>query len=131
MAEHRNPYKGRPPRPWIRIVLLADGGETLQLDAFADTGNPCALIVSSQAMDRFNLGLTPGMDTNFGRLEGGWLRVQIPELRFDEDVLAYAGDAIIQAAQASPQDFTALAGLPLLSLMEYGGNNESFWLRNA
>jgi hypothetical protein len=129
MLEQRNYYKGRPLRPWIRVALLADNGETLSIDAFADTGNPCALIVSTEVMERFNLGLTPGMNTNFGRLEGGWLRVQIPELQFDNNIQAYAGDAVIEAARASHDDFSALAGLPLLRIIEYGGDSESFWLR--
>ena len=98
----------------------------------ADTGNPCAVIIDLVSMREFNLGVTPGMETNFGALNGGWLRVQIPELGFDEDVLAYASDAVVHAAKASHRDFDGLAGLPLLQLMEeFGGNSDSFWIRTV
>ncbi|MCI0358407.1 MAG: hypothetical protein L0211_07990 [Planctomycetaceae bacterium] len=70
------------------------------------------------------------MSTNFGALDGGWLRVQIPELAFDATILAYGSDAVLQAAQASHSDFAGLAGLPLLRMLEYGGDRDSFWLRS-
>jgi hypothetical protein len=129
MREQRNLYKGEPLRPWLQLVLVAADGATHELEALADTGNPCALVVGAKVMEQFNLGLTPGMSTNFGRLEGGWLRVQIPEVDFDSDVLAYGSEAVVEAVQESDHDFGALAGLPLLKLMEYGGDGESFWVR--
>lgn len=129
MPEQRNAYKGVPPRPWLRLILIAADGATSTVEALADTGNPCELIVSSQLLRRFNQGLTPGMSTNFGQLEGGWLRVQIPELNFEETVLAYGGDSVLQAVQASHLDFVGLAGLPLLQRFEFGGNASSFWIR--
>jgi hypothetical protein len=57
--------------------------------------------------------------------------VQLPELAFDEDVLAYGSDSVVEAAQASDAQFGGLAGLPLLRLMEYGGDHEHFWVRPA
>jgi hypothetical protein len=132
MREQRNGYKGSPSRPWVRVTLVAADGSTRQCELLADTGNPCALIIDSATMLEFNLGLTTGMETNFGVLHGGWLRVQVPQLGFDEDVLAYASDVVVQAAKASHADFDGLAGLPLLQLMEeFGGNRESFWIRAA
>lgn len=130
MPEQRNLYKGSPLRPWVRLVLVAADGTTREIEALADTGNPCALIVGQAVLRQFNLGLTPGMSTNFGPMDGGWLRVQIPNLPLDEDVLAYGSDAVLQAVQASHIDFAALAGLPLLSMLEYGGNRDSFWMRS-
>jgi hypothetical protein len=35
------------------------------------------------------------------------------------------------AAEASSPDFGGLVGLPLLRLMEYGGDADWFWLRPA
>ncbi len=134
LLEQRNPYLGSPLRPWVRVTLIAadaDGdGETRPCDLLADTGNPCAVIIGTQTMDTFNLGVTPGMQTNFGDLAGGWLRVQIPELRIDEDILVYASDAVVESAKASHWEFDGLAGLPLLQRMyEYDGDPDSFWIR--
>lgn len=128
MSEQRNRYKGSPPRPWFRLVLVAADGTTREIEALADTGNPCALIVSTQTIGECNVGLAPGMSTNFGRLVGGWLRVRVPELSFDETILAYGSDEVVEATQASDGDLQALAGLPLLRLLEYGGDCDSFWL---
>jgi hypothetical protein len=129
MSEQRNPYKGTPARPWIRLVLVGADGQKHVLQALADTGNPCALVVSSAVLDAFNLGRIPGMDTNFGHFDGGWLRVQVPEIGFDEDILAYSCEEVAEAVRASHEDFGGLAGLPLLKSVEYGGNRDSFWLR--
>jgi hypothetical protein len=129
MSEQRNPYMGSPARPRLRLVLVAADGTQRQVEALADTGNPCALIVGQEVMDQFNQGLVPGMSTNFGRLAGGWLRVQIPEVEFDANLIAYASDAVAQAAAESHPSFQALAGLPLLRMMEYGGNGDGFWVR--
>ncbi len=115
----------------MRLLLVAADGTTKELEALADTGNPCALIVGTQVMREFNLGLAPRMSTNFGPLDGGWLRVQIPEIGFDADLLAYGSDGVIQAVQDSHLDFLGLAGLSLLKLLEYGGNRDSFWVRAA
>jgi hypothetical protein len=97
----------------------------------ADTGNPCALIEAKDILGHFNLGLVPGMNTNFGPLEGGWMRVRAPAVGFDEDLIAYGSDAVAEAAAASHSDLEALAGLPLLRKFEYGGDAEFFWLRGA
>jgi hypothetical protein len=129
MAEQRNLYKGSPLRPWIRLDLVAADGTTREIEVLADTGNPCALIVGTLVMRQFNLGMAPGMSSNFGPLDGGWLRTQMPEIGFDENVLAYSSDAVVQAAQASHADFSGLAGLPLLKMLQYGGDRDSFWIR--
>lgn len=129
MPEQRNAYKGSPLRPWFTLAVVAADGSTKSIEVLADTGNPCALIVSPQLLDEFNSGLAPGTETNFGPLAGGWLRLQIPEVDFEEDVLCYASDAVVEAVQASHENLTGLAGLPLLKMMEYGGDNNHFWIR--
>jgi len=129
MREQRNPYKGSPLRPWVRLVLVAADGASQAMDVLADTGNPCALIVSPALLKQFNIGLAPGMSTNFGPLEGAWLRVQIPEIQWEQTILAYGSTAVWQATQDSHVDFQGLAVLPLLQCLEYGGDAASFWVR--
>lgn len=131
MPEQRNSYKGSPLRPAVRLVLNAADGTTREVEALADTGNPCALIIGQALLSQFNLGIAPGMNTNFGAMDGAWLRVQIPGLEFDETVLGYGSDAVFHAAQASHSDFVGLVGLPLLRMLEYGGNNTEFWVRST
>jgi hypothetical protein len=69
--------------------------------------------------------------SNFGALEAGWLQVVIPDIGFDQKVLGYGSDAVISAAKASSPDFEGLVGLPLLRLMQYGGDGDAFWIGAA
>jgi hypothetical protein len=46
-------------------------------------------------------------------------------------VRSYASDGVATATKVSSPDFEGLAGLPLLRLVEYGGNANWFWLRAA
>jgi hypothetical protein len=127
--EQRNPYKGRPERPWIRLRLAAPSGVTTEMDLLADTGNPCALIISQHDMRGLKAGDGPDVSTNFGLLQGGWLQLAMPELGLIQPVLGYASDAVVAAAKADHADFAGLAGLPLLRLTQYGGNIDCFWIR--
>lgn len=128
-AGQRNPYKGTPPRPWVRVRLIAIDGSIVELDVLADTGNPCALIVGEGLMAAFNHGDLPGLHTNFGALTGGLLWVSMPEVGINEMIEGFAGDAAVASAQESSPDFMGLAGLPLLRLAEYGGDANWFWFR--
>lgn len=122
-------YKGTPPRPWIRLDLITPDGETRVVEAVADTGNPLPLIVSSALMfDCCHLG-GPGTETNFGRLDGGFLRVRIPETGVDAMIFGYASDQVTDAIQDSSPNFEGLVGLPLLRRLEFGGNADHFWVR--
>jgi hypothetical protein len=123
MAEQRNPYKGSPPRPWVRLDLVSPNGHSLELRLLADTGNPFALIVGADTLLKFNFGFAPSLKTNFGTLDGGWLQVLVSSLGFNERVLGYGSDAVMQAAQSSHPDFDGLVGLPLLRMLEYGGDS--------
>jgi hypothetical protein len=60
---------------------------------------------------------------------GGWLHVDIPEVRLNQDIVGYGNDAVVSAAKASSPDFGGLADLPLLRMMEYGGDADWFWIR--
>lgn len=130
-VEQRNPYKGSPARPWIRIRAQGLRGTFHDWELLADTGNPCALIISraSMALVKQRDGLD--VNSNFGVLEGGWLHVSVPEVGLDADVLGYSSDLVVTAAQASNCDFEGLVGLPFLRLVEYGGNANAFWVRAA
>jgi hypothetical protein len=73
----------------------------------------------------------PDMNSNFGLLQGGWLHIHMPELGLDQDLIGYASDAVVAAAKASCPDFEGLVGLPVLQLVEYGGDATGFWLRSV
>ena len=127
--EQRNPYKGSPSRPWVRLRLIAHDGSTHEVELLADTGNPCAIIISQALMARLRQRAAPDRQSNFGLLQGGWLRLTMPELGVDQDIEGFASDAVVTAAKASSPDFEGLAGLPFLRLLEYGGDADWFWLR--
>jgi hypothetical protein len=40
--------------------------------------------------------------------------------------VGYANDKVVEVVQRSDSGFAGLVGLPLLRLMEYGGNAETF-----
>ena len=127
--EQRNTYKGNPERPWITVRLTAPDGSIAELELLADTGNPCAIVISQQHMLPLKAADAPDVSTNFGVLQGGWLQLAMPELGLAQPVLGYASDAVAAAANADHTDLQGLAGLPLLRLVEYGGDAGSFWLR--
>lgn len=127
--EQRNPYKGKPQRPWIRLRLEARDGSLEELELLADTGNPCALVIASPTMARLKSGDVPDIQSNFGLLQGGWLQLAMPELGLTQPVRGYASDLVVTTTKASHVDFEGLAGLPLLRLLEYGGDAKEFWVR--
>jgi hypothetical protein len=128
-TEQRNPYKGSPPRPWVRLRLLEKDGTAHEFEVLADTGNPFAIVISQAAMANLKLKTALDVETNFGTLNGFWVHLHMPELGLDTDLIGYASDAVASSTQASSPDFRGLAGLPLLRLLEYGGDANSFWLR--
>jgi hypothetical protein len=130
-SEQRNPYKGSPPRPWVRLRLAAPDGTPHEVELLADTGNPCGIIISQAAMANVKLQAAPDINSNFGLLEGGWVHLTMPELGLDQDLVDYACDAVVSAAKVSSPDFEGLAGLPFLRLLEYGGDADWFWIRGV
>lgn len=127
--EQRNPYKGSPQRPWIRIRLREMGGVEHEVQLLADTGNPCAIILGMDLLEKLKILEEGTFNSNFGVLVRAWINVHTPELGLDLDVPAYGSDNVLAVAKASSPDFEGLAGLPLLRLMEYGGDADSFWVR--
>jgi hypothetical protein len=130
-TEQRNFYKGSPERPWIRLRLNAPNGSAHELELLADTGNPCSLIISRSNMAALKLKGAANLKTNFGQLFGGWLELAMPELGLTQTIRAYASDKVVTAVKNSSPDFQGLAGLPLLRLLEYGGDANAFWIRKA
>ncbi len=127
--EQRNAYKGTPERPWIRLQLVAPGGMGQELELVADTGNPFAVVIDSATMSRFLHRGGPMVNTNFGTMHGGWIRVLIPVVGIDTSLLGYASDAAVSAVKGNSTSFGGLVGLPLLRRMTYGGDVDSFWIR--
>lgn len=129
VREQRNAYKGLPLRACVRLHLVAKGGAAHELEFLADTGNPFSVIIGAGRMRQFKRRKGPAVNTNFGMLTGGWVQVTIPELGFERRILAYASDQVVTTAKASCSDFEGLVGLPLLRMVEYGGDADWFWLR--
>jgi len=130
-AEQRNRYKGNPERAWIRLRFVANDGSSTELELLTDTGSPCSVIVSRDNLQRLQTLEGAGMATNFGPLPGGWLQLAMPELGLDQLILGYASDSLVAAVQMDHPDFQGVAGLPLLRLVEYGGDADCLWLRSS
>ena len=130
-GEQKNPYQGFPERPWIRVRLATRDGTFLELPLLADTGNPCALIISDAHMDLVRISGSPSMSTNFGILRGGLVRLAMPAIGLSQKVLGYASEAVCKIAKSSHADFEGLAGLPLLRMVRYGGDADYFWIKKA
>lgn len=113
--EQRNAYQGVPARPVVHVGLRTRDGGTRILELLADTGNPCAIVVSKIAMAELSLLSSPDVNSNFGVLEGGWLRVYMPELNLDREIIGYASDAVANATKKSDPAFQGLAELPFLA----------------
>lgn len=127
--ERRHIYKGEPPRAWLRLQLISANDRIHELDFLVDTGNPCVLIINMETMHSLQWRESNSAESNFGSLEGGWLRVAIPELAFDAKTLGYANDSIVNVVKRSDPDFAGLVGLPFLRMVEYGGDSGWFWIR--
>ena len=83
--EQRNPYKGNPPHAWVRVRFeKADGTGSVEKELGVDTGDPGEARISSANMRKLKLADGPNRQTNFGRAEGGWVCITMPELGFDK-----------------------------------------------
>ena len=94
-----------------------------------DTGSPCAVSLGHADPALLLRAVAAGTDSNFGHLTGGWLELAMPELGLTNQVMGFGSDHVLQAVQADSPDFAGLVGLPLLRLVEYGGDRVAFWLR--
>ena len=124
-----NPYKGEPPRAWVRLCFIGIDGSPNELDLVADTGSPFPVVVSTALMRKLKHHDTNTVQTNFGLLEGAWVHVQAPELELDDLIEGHASDKVVESVSANHPDFAGLVGLPLLRMLDYGGNANEFWIR--
>ncbi len=131
LLEQRNPYKGSSSKAWVRVRLVGPSLDTHDLDLLADTGSPFSIIISDRIMQMVGTRLAVTVPTNFGPLRGGWLRVTIPDVGFDQQLLCYASDAVVASSKQSSSDFEGLLGLPVLRMHIYGGDATAFWILSA
>jgi hypothetical protein len=122
----RNPYKGTTPRCWIRLRFAAGDGSLHERELLADTGSPCAVILGKTDLMLLQRASAAGANTNFGFLTGGWLELDMPELGLSSQIHSYGSETVLQTVQSDSPDFAGLAGLPLLRMLEYGGDKDSF-----
>lgn len=127
--EQRTIYRGAPARAWLRLQLIAANGRGHELEFLVDTGNPCGIILDTQTMQSLKWRESASVDSNFGTLNAGWLRVVIPGIPFDAKMLGYANDSVVNVVRRSDHHFAGLVGLPLLRMVEYGGDAGWFWIR--
>lgn len=127
----QNPYKGTSPRCWIRLRFAAADGSIHERELIADTGSPCAVILGQSDLALLLRSAAAGMNSNFGRLSGAWLELAVPELGLTTLVVGYGSDQVLQAVQRDSPDFAGVVGLPLLRMVEYGGDTASFWVQEA
>jgi len=124
-----NRYKGSTPRCWVRLRFAAADGTLHERELLADTGSPCAVILGQADFTLLLRASAAAINTNFGHLIGGWLQMSMPELALNNPIRGYGSDPVLQAVQRDSPDFAGLVGLPLLRMVEYGGDATGFWVR--
>jgi hypothetical protein len=62
--------------------------------------------------------------TNFGQLDGGWMRLSMPELGLTQQVLGFASDAVMQAARKSHSEFDGLVGFAAFASRRIWGRQQ-------
>jgi hypothetical protein len=129
MGEQRNSYKGAPIRPWLRLSFLGRDGTTHSVELLADTGSPSGVILSPELFDQLVVCFTRAVNTNFGPMQGGWVRLYSRDLGLVEFVEGFRSEQAAQTAARSHPDFAGMVGLSVLRLAEYGGDSNSFWIR--
>jgi hypothetical protein len=124
-----NSYKGTIPRGWVRLRFTAADGSLHEREMLVDTGSPCAVILGQADLTLLLRAAAKGVHSNFGHLTGGWLQLAMPELGLTIHVLGFGSDHVLRAVRSDSPDFAGLVGLPLLRMVEYGGDGATFWLR--
>ena len=109
--------------------LATPNGETREWKLIADIGSPFAIVIGADNLADFSFGAGIHVNLNFRFLESAWLHLAMPEFGLDSLILGYGSDEILDSTWADHPDFEGLAGLPLLRLLEYGGNADGFWTR--
>ena len=121
-------------RCWLEVVFECparrDGCRRhVTMRPIADTGCIFPLIVSPQRLRQIRRGDRPDETSNYGTLTGGLVRAVMPELGFDQRLIAYANDAV--ARMVRKEGFDGIAGKPFLDLFHWSnGRGGEFCLTN-
>ena len=59
----------------------------------------------------------------------GTVQIAIAEIGLTTFIDAFECPWVEASAKRSHQDFDGLVGLPLLQMLEYGGNDKEFWVK--
>ncbi len=83
--EQRNPYKGQPSQPWVKVRFeKAAGTGNVEKELAVDTGDPREARISSENMKILKVADGPNVQTNFGLAEGGWVCINMPEMGLEK-----------------------------------------------
>ena len=127
MAEQRNPY--RRNRPWLRLGFKLPDGSIQEHDLLADTGSAASVILRPDLLLSLRHEPSVERESNFGAMICGWLRLYSPELGLVEFIRGYGSEKAYALASRNNPELAGLVGLPVLRMLEYGGNHDSFWIR--
>ena len=127
MAEQRNPY--HRGRSWLQLGFKDVEGIVHNLKLVADTGSAGGIILRPDWFLKLRHERTEIRDSNFGPMVSGWLRLYQPDIELVEFVRGYGSEKAAAIAAKSDLEFMGVVGLPVLRLMEYGGDYDSFWIR--
>lgn len=113
-------------RCWVEIGLESPPnarGQTKRLiqRLIADLGCPFDLIVERGILQRFRWSDEPSKPSNFGWLEGGLVRVSMPELEFVHSVRAYSNTRAVHIAR--DEGFDGIAGKPFLDYFHWNNGD--------
>jgi hypothetical protein len=124
----RNVYKGQDPRCWVRLRFVALDGSLHERELLADTGSPCAVIVGLSDHVALRQAESAEVQTNFGTMQGGWFELAMPEFGLIGRVPGFGSNQVLRAVRSDSHDFSGLVGLPLLRMLDYGGDDSAFWI---
>jgi hypothetical protein len=125
----RNSYRGGGPRPWLELDFRDALANVRTLKLVADTGSPQAVVLAPAVFDELVLIRIDSITNNFGKSDGGWLQLYMPDCGLVERIKGFANPQVEQIVRKSHPDFAGLVGLPILRLGEYGGDANSFWFQ--
>jgi hypothetical protein len=125
----RNAYEGMPARACMVLRMTTPSGDVRDFKLVVDTACPVSFILGPDEVAEFSFGVAAPVNTNFGMLQGEWFLLAMPELKLDALMVGYASEQAAYAVRLDHSEFAGIAGLPLLRLLEYGGNHSEFWIR--
>ncbi|MBM3239889.1 hypothetical protein FJZ31_26695 [Candidatus Poribacteria bacterium] len=103
-----------PPSPRRRVQQV-----TKRL--IADLGCPFEFVIDPRTLHRIQWREEKSQLSNYGWLEGAIVRTVMPEVEFDQFLLAYANRRVVQIARK--EGFDGLAGKPFLDHFHFHNGN--------